>query len=94
MDIRRMKRTTTLLISIGVIFCVCWLPLNIVNIVSISESILMRTKNCLYDQVMDVTENDRISDNGVKLSAAMTAEQYCILYSVCHVTGTLRLIGM
>ncbi len=32
-DIQRMRRTTKLLISVGVIFCVCWLPLNIVNTV-------------------------------------------------------------
>lgn len=32
-DILRMKRTTNLLIWVGVIFCVCWLPLNILNTV-------------------------------------------------------------
>ncbi len=32
-DITRMRRTTNLLIWVGVIFCVCWLPLNIVNTV-------------------------------------------------------------
>eukprot|EP00095_Tigriopus_kingsejongensis_P011593 maker-scaffold297_size217559-snap-gene-1.19 protein:Tk11593 transcript:maker-scaffold297_size217559-snap-gene-1.19-mRNA-1 annotation:"neuropeptide f receptor" len=30
-DIERMKRTTNLLIWVGVMFCVCWLPLNILN---------------------------------------------------------------
>ena len=33
-DIQRMRRTTFLLISVGVIFCVCWLPINILNVVS------------------------------------------------------------
>merc|ERR1711963_282378 len=30
-DIGRMRRTIHLLISVGLVFCVCWLPLNIVN---------------------------------------------------------------
>ena len=34
-DIGRMRRTIHLLISVGLVFCVCWLPLNIVNTVSI-----------------------------------------------------------
>ena len=34
-DIHRMRRTIYLLISMGLVFCVCWLPLNIVNLVSL-----------------------------------------------------------
>ena len=34
-DIHRMRRTIYLLISMGLVFCVCWLPLNIVNFVSL-----------------------------------------------------------
>lgn len=33
-DIRKMRRTIYLLISMGLVFCVCWLPLNIFNTVS------------------------------------------------------------
>ena len=33
-DISRMRRTIHLLISVGLVFCVCWLPLNINNLVS------------------------------------------------------------
>ena len=33
-DISRMRRTTHLLISIGMVFCICWMPLNILNTVS------------------------------------------------------------
>ena len=33
-DIHRMRRTIHLLISMGLVFCVCWLPLNILNTVS------------------------------------------------------------
>jgi neuropeptide Y receptor len=32
-DDRRMKRTNSLLVSIGLIFCISWLPLNIFNLV-------------------------------------------------------------
>ncbi len=32
-DVTRMRRTTNLLIWVGVMFCVCWLPLNILNTV-------------------------------------------------------------
>ena len=32
-DIHRMRRTIHLLISMGLVFCVCWLPLNILNTV-------------------------------------------------------------
>ena len=32
-DMNRMKRTIHLLISVGLVFCVCWLPLNINNLV-------------------------------------------------------------
>ena len=32
-DICRMRRTIHLLISVGLVFCVCWLPLNILNTV-------------------------------------------------------------
>ncbi len=38
-DILRMRRTTNLLILVGVIFCVGWLPLNIFNTVCFSFSI-------------------------------------------------------
>ena len=34
-DIHRMRRTIHLLISMGLAFCICWLPLNILNTVSI-----------------------------------------------------------
>ena len=34
-EIQRMRRTIYLLISVGMIFCICWLPLNILNIVSV-----------------------------------------------------------
>ena len=40
-DIQRMKRTTHLLIWVGVMFCVCWLPLNTVNTVSVNVCKLM-----------------------------------------------------
>ena len=33
-DINRMRKTTNLLIWVGALFCVCWLPLNILNTVS------------------------------------------------------------
>lgn len=33
-DIHRMRRTIHLLISMGLVFCICWLPLNILNTVS------------------------------------------------------------
>ena len=36
-DIGRMRRTIHLLISVGLVFCVCWLPLNIVNTVSTTK---------------------------------------------------------
>ena len=36
-DIHRMRRTIYLLISMGLVFCVCWLPLNIVNLVSLPD---------------------------------------------------------
>ena len=39
-DIGRMRRTIHLLISVGLVFCVCWLPLNIVNTVSIYYKVL------------------------------------------------------
>ena len=32
--VQRMRRTIRLLISVGCIFCFCWLPLNVLNIVS------------------------------------------------------------
>jgi hypothetical protein len=32
-DISRMRRTIHLLISVGLVFCICWLPLNILNTV-------------------------------------------------------------
>ena len=32
-DVQRMKRTSNLLIWVGVMFCVCWLPLNVINTV-------------------------------------------------------------
>ena len=32
-DIRKMRRTIYLLISMGCVFCICWLPLNIFNTV-------------------------------------------------------------
>ena len=33
-DMSRMRRTIHLLISMGLVFCICWLPLNILNFVS------------------------------------------------------------
>ena len=33
-DISRMRRTIHLLISVGMVFCICWMPLNILNTVS------------------------------------------------------------
>ena len=36
-DILRMKRTSNLLIWVGLMFCVCWLPLNILNTVRVSS---------------------------------------------------------
>jgi hypothetical protein len=33
-DIQRMRRTSHLLIWVGLMFCICWLPLNILNTVS------------------------------------------------------------
>jgi hypothetical protein len=32
-DVRRMKGTSHLLIWVGIMFCVCWLPLNVINTV-------------------------------------------------------------
>lgn len=37
-DIHRMRRTIHLLISVGIVFCICWLPLNILNTVSIQKN--------------------------------------------------------
>ena len=34
LDISRMRRTIHLLISVGMVFCICWMPLNILNTVS------------------------------------------------------------
>ncbi len=36
-DIHRMRRTIHLLISMGLVFCICWLPLNILNTVSVES---------------------------------------------------------
>lgn len=33
-EISRMRRTINLLISVGMVFCICWMPLNILNTVS------------------------------------------------------------
>ena len=33
-DISRIRRTMHLLISMGIVFCICWMPLNILNTVS------------------------------------------------------------
>jgi len=41
-DIHRMRRTIHLLISVGMVFCICWLPLNILN--TVSESIQPQNK--------------------------------------------------
>ena len=38
-DISRMRRTIHLLISIGMVFCICWLPLNILNVVSYMNAV-------------------------------------------------------
>lgn len=38
---------------------------------------------------MDITEKDRIDENGKKVESSLTEEQFCILYAVCHVTGML-----
>ena len=37
---------------------------------------------------MDVTEKDRIDEDGKKRTS-LTDEEYCIIYAVCHVTGML-----
>ena len=36
-EIGRMRRTMRLIISLGMVFCICWTPLNILNIVSHSN---------------------------------------------------------
>jgi len=36
-DISRMRRTIHLLISVGMVFCICWMPLNILNTVSVKS---------------------------------------------------------
>ena len=38
---------------------------------------------------MDITEKDRIDDQGNKVKPLLTDEQFCILYAICHVTGML-----
>ena len=38
---------------------------------------------------MDITEKQRIDDQGKKVKPMLTDEQYCILYAVCHMTGML-----
>ena len=59
-DIYRMRRTIHLLISVGLIFCICWLPLNILNIVSCLYfafnrlSLKYRHYNALY-RIFDVS---------------------------------------
>ncbi|CAB4058982.1 NPFR [Lepeophtheirus salmonis] len=53
-DIQRMRRIINLLISVGVIFCVCWLPLNILNsVMDITEKSRFEnidTKKILSDE--------------------------------------------
>lgn len=39
-------------------------------------------------QVMDITENHRIQEDGTKVTS-LTHEQFCIIYAICHVTGML-----
>ncbi len=36
---------------------------------------------------MDITEKDRIDDQGKKVKPFLTDEQYYIFYAVCHMTG-------
>ncbi|CAB4060485.1 NPFR [Lepeophtheirus salmonis] len=44
----KMRRTINLLISVGVIFCVCWLPLNILNsVMDLTEKSRTQNKNNL-----------------------------------------------
>jgi len=52
-DIHRMRRTIYLLISMGLVFCVCWLPLNIVNLVldMTAESRSMTSKSISEHQI-------------------------------------------
>ena len=49
-DISRMRRTIHLLISVGMVFCICWMPLNILNTVS----------NVLYSILQKITEKIRM----------------------------------
>lgn len=42
---KRTRRTNTLLISISLIFCISWLPLNIVNVISDFELLLLEDKS-------------------------------------------------
>ena len=51
----------------------------------------MQTSPLLFSclQVMDITEKERIDDQGNKPSDGLTTEQFCIIYAVCHVMGML-----
>ena len=38
---------------------------------------------------MDITEKERIDDQGNKTKGGLSTEQFCIVYAVCHVMGML-----
>ena len=38
---------------------------------------------------MDITEKERIDDQGNKPKGGLSTEQFCIVYAVCHVMGML-----
>ena len=40
-EISRMRRTIHLLMSVGMVFCICWMPLNILNTVSLDIRLLL-----------------------------------------------------
>lgn len=46
-------------------------------------------KACVSFKVMDITEKDRIDEQGNKVKSVLTDEQACIIYSICHVTSML-----